>query len=264
MTSLSNIFRSSRTISKEGNIKEIAIRNLDMPLTDEAANDVKKEVLSREVFFLERDRMLKEARMTIEIEKSNLEHLRQTALDDIKDMQTAWQKEKIDLQQQAYDEGFQVGYEDGRNKAISEMSDAVKTANEVTLQSQDNALKYLDSQERVILEIAMSTANRILGTVLENDNEMFVSLVKRGLKEARETKEIKLYVSLDDYDNISANRIELAAVFPPDIPFLIFANEDFEKNDCIIETNQGRIVVSVDEQLNELKEKLVELMESGD
>ena len=34
--------------------------------------------------------------------------------------------------------------------------------------------------------------------------------------------------------------------------------------ECYIETNHGRIVVSIDEQLNELREKLVEIMESGD
>lgn len=260
MTSLSNIFRSSRTVSKDGNVKEITIRNLNMP---EYASRT-EETLSREVFFLERDKMLKEARMTIEIEKANLEQLRQTALDDIRDMHSSWEKEKVQLQQAAYDEGFQVGYEEGRNKALAEMSDAVRIANEVTEHSKVNAIKYIEGQERVILELAMRTAERILGSVLDENDDTFITMVKRGLKEARESKEIKLYISMEDYENVSANRTELAAVFPPDIPFLIFANEDFEKSECMIETNQGRIVVSVDDQLIELKEKLVELMESGD
>ena len=223
-----------------------------------------EEKLSREVFLLERDKMLKEARMKIEIEKANLEQMRQTAFDDIRDMQTSWEKEKVQLQQDAYEEGFQVGYEEGRSKALAEMNDAVRIANEVTEHSKENAIKYVESQERVILELAMRTAERILGSVLDENDEKFISMVKRGLKEARESKEIKLYISTEDYENVSANRTELAAVFPPDIPFLIFANEDFQKSECMIETNQGRIVVSVDDQLIELKEKLVELMESGD
>lgn len=260
MTSLSNIFRSERTVSKEGNVKEITIRNLNMPENE----SMKEETLSRDVFFLERDKLLKEARMTIEIEKANLDQLRQTAMDDIKDMHAAWETEKIELQQNAYDEGFQVGYEEGRNKALAEMTDAVKLANDASELSRENAVKYLESQERVILELAMRTAERILGSVLDENDETFITMVKRGLKEARESKEIKLYVSLEDYENVSRNRNELAAVFPPDIPFLIFANEDFDKNECFIETNQGRIVVSLDDQLIELKEKLVELMESGD
>ena len=33
-------------------------------------------------------------------------------------MQAAWENEKTVLQQQAYEEGFQVGYEEGHNKVI--------------------------------------------------------------------------------------------------------------------------------------------------
>ncbi|MGG0669017.1 flagellar assembly protein FliH [Lederbergia citrisecunda] len=259
MTSLSNIFRSSRTISEEGNVKEIAIRNLNMPTIDDSA-----EVLSKEVLFVERDRMLKDARTQIEMERAAVEQMRQTAQEDIAAMQAAWEQEKTALQQQAYDEGFQVGYEEGRSKSISDMSESVKIANEVTIQSKENALKYLDEQERNILEIAMRTAERILGKTLEENEEAFLSIVKRGLKEAREMKEIKLYISVSQFELVSSNRAELASIFPPDVPFLIFANDDFDTNECIIETNQGRIVVSVDEQLNELKEKLVEMLESGD
>lgn len=226
--------------------------------------DGSEEVLSKEVLFVERDRMLKDARTQIELERSAVEQMRQTAQEDITAMQTAWEQEKTALQQKAYDEGFQVGYEEGRNKSISDMSESVKIANEVTVQSKENALKYLDDQERNILEIAMRTAERILGKTLEEDEDAFLSIVKRGLKEAREMKEIKLYTSVYRFELISSNRAELASIFPPDVPFLLFANDDFDTDDCIIETNQGRIVVSVDEQLNELKEKLVEMLESGD
>lgn len=226
--------------------------------------DGKQEEISKEVLFMERDRLLKDARRQIDIEKAEIEQLRLMAQEDIAAMQAAWEQEKQALQQQAYEEGFQVGYEEGRNKSISDMEESVKTANEVTVHSKENAQKYLESQERIILEIGLRTAERILGHTLESDEEAFLSIVKRGLKEAREMKEVKLYVSVPHFELISSNRAELASIFPPDVPFLIFANDDFDVNDCMIETNQGRIVVSVDEQLNELKEKLVEMLESGD
>ena len=99
---------------------------------------------------------------------------------------------------------------------------------------------------------------------LERDEELFVSIVKRGLKEAREMKEIKLYVSPTYYQLVTENRDELAEMFPPDVPFLIFVNEDLNDTESYIETNHGRIVVSIDEQLKELRLKLYELLESKD
>lgn len=258
MTSLSNIYRAANTISKEGNVKEITIRTLNRSSTNE------EQEITQESLVVERDRLIQEAKMRIETEKFELEQLRQTALEDIAAMKSAWEQEKTKLQQQAYEEGFQQGYEEGRNKSLSDMNESVKVANEVTIRSHENALKYIEDQEKVILGIAMKTAERILGTKLEKDEEQFLSIVKKGLKEVREMKEVKLYVSIGHYDFISSNRDELVSIFPPEVPFLIFANDDFDVNDCIIETNQGRIVVSVDEQLNMLKEQLFDLMESGD
>ncbi len=259
MTLLSNIFRANNTITEEGKKIEITIRSLAVPELAESPDE-----LTLDAVFAERDRLLEEAKLMMEQEKASIEQMRQIASEDIASMQAAWQDEKPVLQQQAYDEGFQVGYEDGRNKVLSEMADSIRNANEVTGLSYGNAQKYLESQERVILELAIRTAERIMGQTLLEDQESYLSLIKRALKEAREMKEIKLYVSLDYFELVSDNRMELASIFPPDVPFLIFVNEDYNSTDCMIETNHGRIVVSIDEQLNELRSKLVEIMESGE
>lgn len=259
MTSLSNVFRSYHTIMQNGNKKEISIRNLTVPEQVETKNETTLEAV-----VAERDRLLQDAKKSIEQDKMLIEQMRQTATEDIASMQAAWEDEKVSLQQQAYEEGFQVGYEEGHNKVLSDMAESIRTANDATELAYTNAQKYLESQERIILELAMRTAERIMGLTLQNDPERYLDFVKRALKEVREMKEIKLYVSLDYFELVSDNRTELASIFPPDVPFLIFVNEDFKATDCYIETNHGRIVVSIDEQLNELREKLVEIMESGE
>ncbi|WP_342512606.1 flagellar assembly protein FliH [Sporosarcina sp. FSL K6-1522] len=256
---MSNIFRSYQMVSEEGKAKPIGIRNLIPPQDIDPS-----EELTLDMVLAERDRLLQEANRKIEDDKAAIEQMRQMATEDIATMQTTWESEKALLQQQAYDEGFQVGYGEGRDKALSDMAAAIQSANEATTQSYENANKYLVSQERVILELAMRTAERIIGQTLRDEEEVYLSVVKRALKEAREMKEIKLYVSLGYFELVSDNRAELAAIFPPDVPFLIFANDDFESTQCYIETNHGRIVVSIEEQLNELRERLVEIMESGD
>ncbi|MBO0585785.1 flagellar assembly protein FliH [Sporosarcina sp. E16_8] len=256
---MSNVFRSFNTILEEGETKEISIRSLSV--SQEVDTEV---ILSLDSILVERDRLLKEANTINEQEKELIERLRQTATEDILSMQAAWQNEKKALQQQAYDEGFQVGYEEGHSKSLSDMAASISTANETTELSYENARQYLVSQERIILDLAMLSTERIIGQTLQDDDEVYLSVVKRALKETREMKEIKLYVSLDYFELVSDNRSELASIFPPNVPFLIFANDDFESTECYIETNHGRIVVSIDEQLNELRDKLIGIMESGD
>ena len=239
--------------------RHIGIRNLN----GTRGVDVEQK-LSLEQVYLERDRMLEEATNGIIQEKASIESMKKSAEQEINSMRELWEDEKQTLIQQAYEEGFQIGHEEGRNKAVSQMTSFIQQANETTVMSLENAQQYIASQERVILDLAMQSAEKIIGQVIAEDDNRFLSVVKRAIKETREMKEIKLYVSLEYFKLISDNRAELASIFPPDIPFLIFVNEEFDSTECYIETNHGRLVVSVDEQLSELRERLIEIMESGD
>lgn len=258
-TSLSNVFKSLHTSAKVPT-RQISIRNLNRAVEE----NVVEELETVDTILIEREKQIESAQKSIEDEKKRLEDMKQAAIKEIESMKQAWQHEKVQLEQQAYEEGFQSGFTEGRDKALTDMKTAIDEANEVTNKSKENALDYQASQERVILEIAMRAAERILHETLEEDESKFLSVVKRALIEVREMKEIKLYVSMDYYKLVSDNRSELAAIFPPDTPFLIFVNDDFETTECYIETNHGRIVVSIDEQLNELRERLIDVLERDD
>lgn len=258
MTSLSNIFKSLHSPKAETPTRSIAIRRLDFDSKHVEVED------DPETSFVEREKEIESKYLALEQEKQTISKLKETTMAEIAQAKNDWEEEKVQLQQQAYEEAFQVGFSEGREKAYGEMKTSIEQANHATEQSYINAQQYQMSQERVVLEVAMKAAERILGSVLADDQEQFLGIVRRALKEVQEMKEIKLYVSLENYQLVSNHRGELAAIFPPDIPFLVFVNEDFEATECYIETNHGRVVVSVDEQLSHLREQLIEIMESRD
>lgn len=263
MTSLSRIIRSIYTQSDSDSIKEIQIRDMFEPIEVDQHEVSSQHQLTLDEIMAERDRLLAEARATLQAEREMFEQEKQLHFQEIEHLKLSWEEERPNRVQEAYDEGFGQGYEDGMNKASEAMAQSLQTANEVMIQAKQNAQKYIEDQEAVILELGLTVAERIIGTSLEQDNELFVSIVRRGLKEAREMKEIKIYVSPTYYALITTNRDELAEMFPMDVPFMIFVNEDLDnETDCYIETNHGRIMVSIDEQLNELRLKLHEILES--
>lgn len=232
-------------------------------MTEVETEEVPEAKVTVEDIMKERDRLLNEGRGMLQAEREAFELEKQMHFQEIEQLKLTWEEERPTRVQEAYDEGFGQGYEDGANKVNTAMAESLKTANEVIMHAQENARKYIEDQEAGILELGLTAAERILGTSLERDDQLFVSIVRRGLKEAREMKEIKIYVSPAYYELITKNRDELAEMFPPDVPFMIFVDEDLENDtDCFIETNHGRIVVSIDEQLNELRLKLNEILES--
>jgi len=257
MTSLSKIFRNVYLNETKENSKPIQIRNLyvqEMMNTDEP--------LTLDVLTQERSKMLEQVNQEIAEKRSLLTKDIEETKQYVENQLNAWEEEKIAYQQQAYDEGFMQGLEEGRLKAQADMENSLKLANDVMITAHENAANYLQQQEQVILELALRTAERIVATKLEENKDLFLSVVKRGLKEAREMKEIKLYVSPVYFELVSNNREELSSIFPVDVPFMVFVDEDMNETDCYIETNHGRIVVSIDEQVRELRRKLVDILDN--
>ena len=257
MTSLSKIFRNVYLNETKGNSKPIQIRNL---YVQEVLNT--DEPLTLDVLIQERSKMIEEVNQEIEEKRSKLTKDIEETKQYIENQLSEWEEEKITYQQQAYDEGFMQGMEEGRLKAQAEMQNSLILANDALKTAHENAANYLQQQEQVILELAIRTTERIIATKLDENEELFLSIVKRGLKEAREMKEIKLYVSPIYFELVSNNRQELSSIFPVDVPFMIFVDEDMNETDCYIETNHGRIVVSIDEQVQELRRKLVDILDS--
>lgn len=256
MTLLSRIFRNVQVNDNSEKTRPIQIKSLQ--LREEIDID---QPLSLDVILKERDQLLYEAEEQIASTKEALAQEIEQTKQYVDEQLKTWEEQKIAYQQAAYDEGFMQGLEEGRNKAIADMQQSLSIANETIQVAHENATNYLQQQEQVILELAIRTAERIIGTKLEEEEELFLSVVKRGLKEVREMKEIKLYVSPTYFKLVSNNRDELASIFPVDVPFMIFVDEDMNDTDCYIETNHGRIVVSIDEQLQELRLKLVEILD---
>ena len=260
---MSRIIRS--TLAKQSEEKEITIQpcHLFQPDTVDGFEQLEEEpIITREELLAERDQLLADARKKFGLERQQFDQFRTEQLQVIEELKYMWEEEKLTLQQQAHEEGFAQGYEEGVQKANADMQQAIQTANDTMTHAKENAQAYIESQEAVILELALTATERILNTVLERDEEAFVSIIKRGLKEAREMKEIKIYVSPEYHAIVSKNRDELAEMFPTDVPVMIFVNEDLESTCSYIETNHGRIVVSIDTQLNELRLKLREILES--
>lgn len=258
MTSLSRIIRSFHVQPKEEDVREIKIQRI---FEEEALPEMGEDVtLTVADVHRERDTLLAEARATLNAEQQAFTEERAQLLDEVEQLRQAWEDERPQHVNQAYEEGFAQGYEEGSQKAEAALRADLEQANNIVQQATKNAQAYLASQEQVILALAMQAAEHIIGTSLEHNKELFVPVVKRALKEAREMKEIKIYVAPKYYEVLTAKRDELAEIFPPDVPLLLFVIEEFEDTECYIETNHGRIVVTIDEQLSELRSKLFELL----
>lgn len=255
MILLSRIIKSYQ--AKEKNEKKIAIQIRPLP----------KIHLNQEEQISEMDHspiyaQIEQAEFEAETILNEAREQAQTILGEIQQARNQWELEEKPMYiEQAQKEGYQQGREDGIQKGYSEMADTILYAKEIVDLSKQEYGKQIESAEPVILELAIKVAEKIIGLELEENNEAFLSIVKRTIKQARDNREVQLHVHPLQYPFILSQKEELEAIFPKNTEFYIYPDEDLSENSCIIESENGRIDASVDSQLQEMRAKLIELLE---
>ncbi|MDG5470288.1 flagellar assembly protein FliH [Jeotgalibacillus sp. ET6] len=192
--------------------------------------------------------------------KSNAKQKADSLLTDVMNEKNNWEEEKRSIQQEAYEKAFGQGYEEGREKGYTDLFHSLEEAKEIVSSAKEALHEQAERNEQVILQLAIGTAEKILAQTLEQEPERFLQIVKKAIKEVREMKEVKIYTAVPQYALLHKNREELIAVFPIDVQLSIYPEDELEPNQCFIETTQGRIDLSIDSQLTQLKLKLSQLL----
>lgn len=186
----------------------------------------------------------------------------QSIKDDIDREKAEWEEKKIQLYNEAKQKGFGDGLEEGRKQGYEEMTGLISEARKVVDLSKIDYRQKIESSESTILDLALKVAETIIGHAIEENQEYFLSVVKRAIKEAREYKEIQLHIHPNHYEFLLSQKEDLLKMFPKEAELYIYPDEDLLENGCVIESGNGRIDATVDTQLQEIKQKLFELLES--
>lgn len=173
----------------------------------------------------------------------------------------SWITEREQLMQEAYNAGFLQGEEEGKRKGYEEYQAKLQEAKTIAEWNKEQYESHIQRAEQVILNLGITSAEKIMNRKLNEEPDVFLSIVKRGLKEVRDLPHIQIHVHPSRHGLLAQNKSELEVMFPTDIQCYIYANEDLGMDECYIETNQGRVMISIDSQLNELKQKLHHLLE---
>jgi len=256
MISLSRLIKSHFTVPADAEKKVISIRMMETTAPDEETKPVFTHTEA------ERTQILREAEL--EAEKILAQALEEARLikEQVIHEQQIWEHEKESLAEDARAIGYERGREEGNTQGYDECRQLIQTAHEVVEASRQDYYSHIESAEKVILDLGMKVAGKILGKKISENEEEFIYLVKRALKNARDYKDIQLHIHPNHYQYLLGQKEELIALFPKEVDFYIFPDDELAEDSCIIESENGRIDACVDSQLEEIKQKLFEMLES--
>lgn len=201
--------------------------------------------------------------MTKEIVKSakeEAEMIISQAHDEVEQLRSAAYDEVEQLKEQAKEEGFQQGYEEGRQTAEKELKAKTKELEERAAET-EHALQQKEEDmirmtEQRMVDWLCRMIPQITGVVVENQREVLLYMVNSAMQDLDNSKHFVIRVSGGDYEKIEKHKDEIYGALNPNIDLEVFEDAKLSPLQCVIETDNGMVDISLDVQLDNLVKAL--------
>lgn len=158
---------------------------------------------------------------------------------------------------EASEKGYQDGYEQALQQCEKEYRTLLEEASTILSSAQAQQHKKIMEAEPQLIDLSIAVAGKIIGESLTCDDN-WKTFVTEALNQVRQEEDIKLFVPPKHYQASVDLADQLSKVFNTDI--IVYPDDTKAENGCVIETKYGQIDASIDSQLQEMKEKLLELV----
>ncbi len=155
------------------------------------------------------------------------------------------------------EEGYNLGYTEGLEKAKAENEEVLKE--KLELIEQEKNLLFIDREnlmtniELEITEVIGSVVESILGNAFSVEESLITQMVKLGLRQSTLNDDVTIKVSNDLLELVTGNFDTLRAEIPKNIGLEIVSEKTLENSECIIESNLGYIKCDVNSVIDSIK-----------
>lgn len=251
---MSNVIKSFRVIEcKDPAFKDISLKSSSIynEIIEEARKKHEQivseaEKKAEEIMDLAYDEYDKQLNIAYEKSKSIYEDSKKKGYDD---------GYKLGIND-GYDEGYKKGYDEGRKKA----EELIKEALEIKDYYNNRRSKMLKDTEKDLIELVITIYEKVLDQKVKEDENYIISLVLNGIEGLEIKDKLTIITSQEDYEILKNNEDIILAKASLIDSIEIRVNSEMQKGDCILETSKGNIDVSLNNQLEEIKEFLYTIL----
>lgn len=171
-------------------------------------------------------------------------------------LKSNWDSERNQLVAQAKEEGYADGFKHAEQEVEKAYAKKIEEANELTEEAEKEHFKRIEASTNSIIQLSTRIAEKIIHTHIEEKNDAFYSLVKGAIEELREQPEINIYVPAEQYEFMLLQKNELVELMSGKANVSIYIASHQQ---CYISHPLGKIDISIDTQLSQMREKLIEI-----
>lgn len=154
----------------------------------------------------------------------------------------------------ATQEGFNVGYQEGREEAVKENAQLLAETTAALNKLHGAFPNAVKNNEEKLVRLAMEIAEAVIGEELQSRPEVALKTVERAVKRVSDLEKVIIKVNPLDLDLILPKQEYFRNLLPDVSEFVITGHYSIARGGCLIETNSGTVDAQISTQLAVLDE----------
>ena len=192
--------------------------------------------------------------------KTEADEIIAKAHEEVEKLRAAAYEDAQRLKAEAKEEGYQEGYQEGLETASTECERKKAELEDRIRQSkiilEEKEAELVQMTEHKMVDLLCQLIPTITGVVIENQKDVLLYMINAAMQDLDNSKHFVIKVSCDDYEGIAERKEEIYGALNPNIDIEIFEDAKLLPMQCLIETDNGIVDISLDVQLDNLKKAL--------
>lgn len=247
MTSLSKLVKSYLTSITQDQLLRIHPVQIQTPCPIESQIESPLEEAKEQAAFILAD-----------AEKQYAEKILSLHLLELEQRQTI-EAEAERLYETKSQEGFALGYQNGRDHALQEYQHYLSTAKELLLEARKQREEFLGASEELLQTLALAIAEKIIRREVSHSIEVVSGIIKSCLFEVHQKGIVEIHVSPEEYPMIQERKPELTSCLPGQTEILLIPDSSVTSGGCFILTEHGNMDAKIETGLEEIRKALREV-----
>lgn len=167
-----------------------------------------------------------------------------------------------EITQQAHQEGFDAGFQEGFEKITEDMQGQVISVNNFAQSTFDIKNNIVKSAHKDIIQLVIEIAQKVCSKTFEADDKVLKEITQNAIQSLKEKENITIIVNPDMAEKIYSISEELKEKIPQLESIKIIEDNSVSPDGTIVESPLSRVDSRITSQINEIAEKLMAKLDS--
>jgi flagellar assembly protein FliH len=170
------------------------------------------------------------------------------------------EKRARDAEEEARRTGFEEGRENGFIEGQAEHRRLVERLHVIINKAIDRRNEIIEESESQIVNLVIQIAKKVVKVISENQRNVVVNNVIQALRKLKEKTDVIIRVNIEDLEMVTNNVQEIIERVEKEHHITVAEDSTVDPGGAIIETDFGEIDARIASQLQEIEDRILELV----